>query len=491
MFDSSDTICAIASPPGSAPRGVVRISGPGTAELLRQILPPTTFAPQLAEKKSPAKVIDTQLDLGWPLGSVATTLLFWPDNRSYTGQPAAELHLLGAAPLLQQTLDRLCAQGARLAQPGEFTLRAFLAGRLDLLQAEAVLGVIDAEDDVGLGAALDQLTGGISSPLDQLRSELINLLADLEAGLDFVDEDIEFIDDVQLATRLAAIAETIHATVTRMRSQARGGELPLIALWGPANAGKSCLLNRLSGAESALVSAAAGTTRDPVEVRLQHQGLAVRIVDTAGIERNASREGTVNDDDSARSDLLTITQEQAGTISEQAQSLGQAIVAQADVRLWCQVGSSAMDSAEQTLASVQRKLQQAVKSTRQVPQLAVATQADLLDQDQRASLQANGWLVISSLANEGIPALLDVVVTELSLATEEGAVAATAARCRESLQDAAAGLQAAAEVVRASGGHELVAAEMRLAIDAIGRVTGAVYTDDILDSIFSRFCIGK
>ncbi|XZE52252.1 tRNA modification GTPase [Planctomycetaceae bacterium SH139] len=479
MFDSNDTICAIASPPGAAPRGVVRISGPGTAELLRRILPPTTLAPQLAEEKSHAKVIDTQLDLGWPLGRIAATLLLWPDNRSYTGQPAAELHLLGAAPLLQQTLERLCSRGARLAQPGEFTLRAFLAGRLDLLQAEAVLGVIDAEDDAGLDAALDQLTGGISSPLDQLRSELINLLADLEAGLDFVDEDIEFISDAQLATRLAAIAETIHGTVTRMHSQRRGGELPLIALWGPANAGKSCLLNRLSGAESALVSAAAGTTRDPVEVRLQHQGQALRVVDTAGIER-------ISD-----SGPLALKQDQAGTISQQAQSLGRAIVAQADVRLWCQVGSSAVGSAEQTLATAQSKLQQFLKSTRQVPQLAVATQSDLLEPDQRAALQANGWLVISSLANEGIEELFDAIVAEFSLATQEGTVAATAARCRESLQAAAAGLQAAAEVVRASGGHELVAAEMRLAIDAIGRVTGAVYTDDILDSIFSRFCIGK
>jgi tRNA modification GTPase len=206
----------------------------------------------------------------------------WPTKRSYTGQPLAELQLIGSPPLLEALLMQLCRSGCRAARPGEFTLRAFLAGRLDLMQAEAVLGVIDAADHVELEQALQQLAGGISQQMGTLRADLLDLLADLEAGLDFVDEDIEFVSREQLLSRVTAaqrtIAELCDQASRRLQSSAR----PRVVLAGLPNAGKSTLLNALTGRSAALVSEISGTTRDYLCVPLDRDGLHVDLIDTAG-----------------------------------------------------------------------------------------------------------------------------------------------------------------------------------------------------------------
>jgi tRNA modification GTPase len=406
------------------------------------------------------------MPLGFPFGELDLNVLQWPGVRSYTGQPSAEFHLIGSRPLLQRVVDCCCEAGARLAQPGEFTLRAFLAGRLDLTQAEAVLGVIDADSERGLRGALEQLTGGISAPLQQLRGQLLELLADVEAALDFVDEDIQFISDAQLAGRLQTIASRVDAIAQRMRQTARAGEAPLIALWGPANAGKSSLLNYFSGQDSAIVSHTVGTTRDPVEVRIRHQDRELRIVDTAGLERRAAGPQL--------------------PLDGQMQSLTEQTIAQADVVLWCQDWAAPDDDRPDPPEGTQTS----------APLLRVATKSDLLAPARITRLTAEGWLpvtVIEAPASTATApaALLGAIDAALESSGDDAVVGTTATRCRQSLQAAAAGLSSAATVVQAGGGQELVAAEIRLAIDAVGQVTGEVYTDEILDSIFSRFCIGK
>jgi tRNA modification GTPase len=184
-FAVDDTIAAVASPRGGAVRGVIRVSGPDTLACLEQCFRVSASRP-LRALRVPTRVFG-HLQLPGPIGALPCHLYLWPTTRSYTRQPTAELHTIGSPPLLDAALDQLCQHGARLAQPGEFTLRAFLAGRLDLTQAEAVLGLIDAENTADLQTALRQLAGGVSSPLLQLRSELLDLLAQIEAALDFVD----------------------------------------------------------------------------------------------------------------------------------------------------------------------------------------------------------------------------------------------------------------------------------------------------------------
>ena len=228
-----DTIAAIASAPGGGVRGIVRISGVDCAAVVGKV-----FREPLPQRGNPI-CLNGEIQLPPPLGTIPAKLLFWPTRRSYTRQPTAEVHTFGSPPILQALLDELCRAGARLARPGEFTLRAFLAGRIDLPQAEAVLGVIDAVDESALGTALVQLAGGFSQPLARLRSDLLDLLAHLEAGLDFVEEDIEFISRAELDQQLTAAVLFVEELEARMQSRGSGSELPRVVLVGPPNAGKS------------------------------------------------------------------------------------------------------------------------------------------------------------------------------------------------------------------------------------------------------------
>jgi len=204
MFSCDETIAAVASAAGGAARGIVRLSGPSVRACLERCFQPAD--PQSWSAAARPTVFAGCLTLAGSGARLPCDVYFWPGARSYTRQPVAEIHTLGSPPLLEAVLATLAARGARPARPGEFTLRAFLAGRLDLTQAEAVLGVIDAADGRQLADALEQLAGGLAAPLDALRGRLLDLLAHLEAGLDFADEGVQFITPEALAAELAAAA---------------------------------------------------------------------------------------------------------------------------------------------------------------------------------------------------------------------------------------------------------------------------------------------
>ncbi len=289
MYALDDNIAAVASAAGGAPRGIVRATGPQIVACVARCFCPLDATIDLAAIRK-AMVVSGTISLAGFATPLECDAYLWPTTRSYTRSPAVELHTIGSPPVLEAVLSALCEAGARPAQPGEFTLRAFLAGRIDLTQAEAVLGVIDAGNQTDFSRALEQLAGGLAGPLGRLRSELLDLLAQLEAGLDFVEEDIEFITAAELERQLTAAATTVADLAARMQSRGEAAESARAVLVGWPNVGKSSLFNALAGRDAAIVSHLAGTTRDYLVARLDLDGIACELIDTAGVEPDALRE---------------------------------------------------------------------------------------------------------------------------------------------------------------------------------------------------------
>ncbi len=452
-YHLDDTIAAIASPPGGALRGIVRLSGPLSRECVEPLFEASPRELGLRDVRR-ATAVSGLLRLPELAAPLPCDLYVWPDGRSYTRQPMIEIHTFGSPALLGCVLANVCAGGARLAEPGEFTLRAFLAGRLDLTQAEAVLGTIDAGDRREFEVALRQLAGGIAGPMTQLREDLLDLLAHLEAGLDFVEEDIEFISAEALEQRLAAAAASVANLAEQMNSRGESRETVRAVLVGWPNVGKSSLFNALVGHGRALVSPLAGTTRDYLTAELDLDGVRMQLIDTAGVE------------------------EFPATISAAAQQLAVQQASDAQVRVLC------LDS---TRPLNEWELQRLSDSSNE---LIVLTKCDGRRAMEIGLPQA---VATSAQTGEGLAALRRRLreATETAPRGELAVVASTATRCRESLRRAAESLGRARDLVRTRAGEELVAVETRVALDELGQVVGAVYTDDVLDRIFSRFCIGK
>ena len=440
------TIAAIGSATNSSLRGIVRITGEDAISVLREMCHGEL---QIASR---AKSYRVTLTLPEPIGNLEVTALVWPTTRAYTGSPSVEIQTFGCGPILDAVLQRAISAGARPAGPGEFTMRAFLAGRLDLTQAEAVLGVIDASNRAQLDAALMQLAGNVATPLRLVREELLNLLADVEAGLDFVDEDISFIDDSALRSGLHTALATVRSVAEKMVARRRNESFHWVALRGLPNAGKSSLLNAIARENVAIVSETAGTTRDVVWKTIQLEGYEIRLADTAGVE-------SIDDE-----------------TSRQSQTAGKEIIEAASIVVNC---VDARHLSPTDLASG--------------PMIDVATKADVINEFQQVRLREQGWLLTSAIRGDGIEDLSAAIVarlSELPSASDTG-VPGTAARCQDSVARAVQALGDAINLVDAAAGQEFIAAEIRQALVAIGEVTGEIYTDDILDRVFSRFCIGK
>ncbi|MEQ9411889.1 MAG: tRNA modification GTPase [Fuerstiella sp.] len=457
-LDLEDTIAALASPPGPAERGIIRLSGDRVADVVSRLFRPADGSDAWRKARHPRRthgVLDVPA-IGVPL---PVHLQFWPTARSYTGQPMAELHTAGSPPLLDAVIERLLECGARHADRGEFTMRAFLAGRIDLVQAEAVIGVIDAADHHELQAALTQLGGGITSTLRQVRHEILSLLGDLEAGLDFVEEDIEFITSAEICARLAGCREQLQRLADDSEQRLPSGYRHRVVLAGLPNAGKSTLFNRLLGSTKAIVSPVAGTTRDYLSGVLRIGQIEVELIDTAGWE--------------AAADL----------IMQRAQDLRSRQVQAGDLVVWCRAAdlTAAEEISDRTLRQQLAELGVRV--------LEIATRCDL----QTHSSAEHAAVSVSAETGAGIDALSTMI--ERSLKNDRSAtselVSSTAARCRDSLRRAIAALERAAEAAEKQLGDEITAMELRAVLHQIATILGEVYTDDILDHIFSNFCIGK
>jgi tRNA modification GTPase len=456
-----DTIAALASAAGSSPRGVVRVAGRYAIHDVRRSV-------HVAGEQWPAKRVglvrgEFSLELWERSVRLPVTALVWPTNRSFTGQPTVELHTVGSPVLLDAMLAELYQHGIRPAQPGEFTMRAFLAGRVDLMQAEAVLGVIDARDPLELKAALDQLGGGLAGEITRLRSEWLDLLADLEAGLDFADEAIEFVPHAVLVRRLQHSRCVLGDLRKRAAARWSTNVRPRVVLAGAPNAGKSTLFNALVGTDAAIVSDVRGTTRDYLTAEIECDGVAITLVDTAGFD---------------------LAVQHPSGVDAAAQQARECQTRSADLVLWC----SSADAASTPTSDV--------PATRLI---AVRTKSDLTSPPRFESVIPVSAIPIpvipvSARTGTGLKELRSAVATVLRVAHAESDrpfVGTTAARCTALLAGAAAAIDRSLELAAAEADQDLLAFELRLALDELGQVTGAVYTDEILDRIFSRFCIGK
>ena len=461
FLDSNDTIAAIASPTGAAPRGIVRLSGPAALTLLladyipdgKQSLPPRR-----------AQVVCGSLQVDGLRPRLPVMLALWPAPRTYTGQYVAEIHLVGAMPLVNLVLAHCLGRGARHAEPGEFTLRAFLSGRIDLTRAEAVLGVIEASNPAQLDAALEQLAGGLSGPIVTLRDHLLDVVAHLEANLDFAEEpDVDPLGRVALAAELDQSSAELALLARRLGDRENPASHPRIVLVGPPNVGKSRLFNALLGRDRAIVSPQAGTTRDYLSALCDCDGLTIELVDTAGIE--IASDG----------------------ISTQAQALRALQSERADLLLECRSADMPEVVADE-LASGR-------------PRLAVWTKGDQSGPDSwwkdgrrktEDGRNAVEPVVTSAVTGTGLDELRSAIAGALrNRLAEDNLPAGTGARCRGSFLLAESSLRRASESLLSAAGDELVAFDLRSAVDELGKVVGAVVTDDVLDRIFSRFCIGK
>ncbi|HET7268395.1 MAG TPA: tRNA uridine-5-carboxymethylaminomethyl(34) synthesis GTPase MnmE [Oleiagrimonas sp.] len=444
----ADTIAAIATATGSAGIGVVRASGPAVPAIAQALLgqaAQTRYAHFVHFRDAAGAVIDHGL------------LLYFPAPASFTGEHVLELQTHGSPVVLDVMLQRVCELGARLARAGEFSERAFLNGKLDLTQAEAVADLIAARSQQGARAALRSLEGAFSHRVDALLADLTALRVHIEAAIDFPEEEIDFLADPAIDRRLQALRGDLEALLGEARRGVRLSDGLSVAIVGRPNVGKSSLLNALAGQSRAIVTAVAGTTRDALREMLDVDGVALELIDTAGlrdtgdeIEREGVRRARRH---LARADLALLVTDDTH--------------AQTDLAL--------LDEVPET-----------------TPRLIVVNKIDIDATSPHADIRAGvDWLWVSAKTGAGLDALRARLKHFAGADGASGGAFSARRRHVLALERTAAHVHAAAAILADTRAGELAAEELHQAQQALGEVTGAFCPDDLLGAIFSSFCIGK
>jgi tRNA modification GTPase len=439
---AGDTIAAIATPPGGAARGLIRLSGPRAAAIVAQVW-------RGPFERGERGLFRGRVDDG--RGTQPAWLYWMPAPRSFTREDVAELHLPGAEALLRAALARLLELGARPAGPGEFTRRAFHSGRIDLARAEGLLELVSASNEAERAAAAELVSGGLSRRVEALRGELLDLAALTEAGLDFEESDTGHVPAAELEARAASLRAGLDAALSFERARARRGGEPRVLLAGAPNAGKSTLFNALLGREEALVDGEAGTTRDLLRAELALEHGACLLVDSAGLEPGEDELG------------------------REAQARTRSALAAADALLWLADSSRPAADAPGELPPA-------------TPRLLVWSQTD-----RPGSRPAPpGWLPVSARSGAGLVELRGALGHLLDAGSgEPGPLRELSLRHAAALGEARARLEAGLAAWRAGAPAELLAEDLQRALAALDEISGASTREDVLERIFARFCIGK
>jgi len=455
MYD--DTIAAIATPPGEGGIGIVRLSGPQAVAIAQKVFQPKKPGPLRSHHVRYGHIVDSK---GKIVDEALTTLMRSP--HSFTREDVVEFACHGGPLPVQLILELVLAAGARLANPGEFTLRAFLNGRLDLSQAEAVLDIIHAQTATGLALAEAQLSGWLAQTVGRIRADLLNALAYVTVTLDFPEDEVA-VEDIgpNLTANLAAV-EQLLATAAQGMVYRQGARAVLV---GRPNVGKSSLLNALLRANRAIVTPVPGTTRDTLEETANLAGIPVVLIDTAGI--------------TASSDLV----EQLGIERSRAALLS------ADLALLVLENHQEISAADAEIAQL----------TFAKPTLLIWNKVDTSAKIEPPTLPFThprlvGTVQTSAHTGAGIDNLVQTIAK--TLVGDQRVVASAAhlvtnPRHRDALQRATASLQAAVESQNLALPPEFLASDLLIALNALGELTGETVGEDLLETIFSRFCLGK
>jgi tRNA modification GTPase len=444
MFSTDDSIVAIATPPGRGGIGIVRISGAGSREVAAQIL-------DRSQPLEPRRATFTRI-----CATDEVVATYFPAPHSYTGEDVVEISAHGSPVVLHAIVAGAIAAGARLAEPGEFTLRAFLNGKRDLIQAEAVADLIEASTPVQARVAFDQLEGTLTERIAAIDGDLFDLIARLEASLDFPDEGYHFIEPSEAARRITFLLARFDDLLAGARAGRLIREGATVVVAGRTNVGKSSLFNLLAGADRAIVTPVAGTTRDLVSERVDIEGLAVTLVDTAGWRETddvVEREGVAR--------------------GKQARAVANLLLV-------------VLDRSE----PIRREDEELLAQTAGRPRIVVANKCDLPASAAPSRLDG---VEVSAKTGAGVDDLRRAILCEL---TGRESLRDTAAisntRHIALLEQARANLAAASEVSSLPGTPEdFILSDLQAARARLDEVVGARTSDDVLQHIFERFCIGK
>jgi tRNA modification GTPase len=468
----SDTIVALSTPPGAGALAVIRLSGPAAVAITASVFSKQRFADAAGNTLHYGTLRDP--NGGEILDEVVVSLFRTP--RSFTREDVVEISCHGSDYVVRQVLALLLRHGARLAEAGEFTKRAFLNGAIDLAQAEAVADLIAADSALSHKVALNQLRGGFSQELRELRGRLIKFAALLELELDFGEEDVEFADRTGLALLLAEVRGVVLGLLRsfELGNVIKNGITTVIA--GRPNAGKSTLLNALLREERAIVSAIPGTTRDFIEDEVSIDGLRFRFVDTAGLRDDTA--------DEVEAIGVARTRER---------------VRQASLLLYL------FDLAELTPAEVRAEIAELTTGL-DLPVLAAGNKTDLTTSETMADFAAEfqtlqplqspeiSLVLLAAGQNQGLEVLQTALVGQVrgaALENNASATIVTNVRHARALETAATHLAAVQTGLDTHRGTELLAADLRHALASLGEITGEISSEDLLTSIFTQFCIGK
>ncbi len=460
-FSPNDTIAALSTPPGQAGIGIIRVSGPRSVAIARDVFRPrhhtqdwTSHRLLLGDIVDPVTAVSVD--------EVLISVMKAP--RSYTREDVVEINSHSGHALLERILNILLDAGARQARPGEFTLRAFLNGRIDLTQAEAVMDLICAQSERGVELASRQLKGGLKGRIEAVRESLIDLIAHAEVAIDYPEDGYGLISGEEASDRVKTHVleplEQIREAHARRRIWVEGTKAAIV---GRVNVGKSSILNRLVGGDRAIVSSEPGTTRDVIEQAVQINGLPLRLLDTAGYR------------------------EAVGEVESLGIQLTERCIEEADLALWVVDRSRGLDMDDRRVLHL----------CKDVPTLAVINKIDLpglLDEENLRVLCGDIPMIrVSALSGEGM-AGLERAIQDTVLGREKGRADlefAPNARQNRVLGRACAHLCQAVSHLREDAPLEIVILDLESGLDCLDEITGSHTTDDVLERIFSEFCLGK